>query len=298
MNRTQPIIKRQQQGSITVASAIVLPVLVVFIGLALTYSFALTQQTQLGNASESAAMFLALRDADDEARNLPAAQAIVQQFNGLQNVPQSNVQLTHRNSEYRINTQQQARRFSQHKLAENVMVNNTGAASANSKVGGQFDIALVLDLSSSLNGSIPQVKQEISDVVDEIQAKFGDGNVRLALVPFTHFVTIEDAEWLPESQSGLECIDGQSFTGNTASDHLVDITATANEVFYTPDQLNLINHWNRPKDTTWLEEGCPDVGTVSLTEDLEQIKTRVNRFQGSNSSMTVYHHAVIYGAEC
>ena len=289
--------KRKQQGSITVAAAVVLPVLVIFIGLALTYSYAMVQQTQLGNASESAAIYLAKRDAKDEQRNLPAALAIVQQFNGLNKAQQSSIGLVHSNDTYRVNAQLNSEKFGSHKQSDNLKVSNKGTASTKSKPGGQFDIAMVLDLSSSLNSSIPQIKRTLNQVVDEIQTNFGDGNVRLSIVPFTNFVSIEDADWLPASANGIECVTGMSYIPGFFGTQLrEDVATTASEVLNIPSELRRINHWSRPLDTTFLDEGCPDIGTVSLTEDMEKIKTRVNRFQGSNSLFTVYHHAVIYGA--
>ena len=77
---------KKQQGMIFVAALLVTLPLIALGAMAITVSIIFAKQIQLGNASEVASMYIALRDASHEDKqtgsDLSAATAIIKQFNG------------------------------------------------------------------------------------------------------------------------------------------------------------------------------------------------------------------------
>ncbi|REL25958.1 pilus assembly protein [Thalassotalea euphylliae] len=280
-----------QQGVVAIATAIVLPVLVLFIGLALTYSYALIQQSQLGNAAESAAIFLAQRQATDNQRDLPSAQAVIRQFNGLRPTNLSQLNLTRADGDYRLLTSQTMPSFGNQALAKNLQVSNQGAATG--QKSGRFDIALIVDLSGSQAGSTGYTKYQINQVVSEIQKNFSSGNVRLGLLPFSAYVAVENVDWLPASQNRIRCVSAMSYyrdANGQLQPHLPDIP---DDIFR--DYQTLLHIENIDKANAYLGE-CPDIAAVPLTTDLNKIRDRINQHQRADSHYTAIHHSVVFGA--
>ncbi|PAJ72558.1 hypothetical protein CJF42_20615 [Pseudoalteromonas sp. NBT06-2] len=300
VNSTVGISLKSQQGMSLIASLIVIPVLLLIGGIAVTLSNTLGAQTHLGDASEAAAMYISKRNLDNESENLSAATAFINQYSGLSDV--TDISISKEVNGYRV----KARLDTPHILVPTdnsnvIKVANQGAAATASSQ--KFDIALVIDLSGSQKGSIGDLKTILSDVIDTLEQRFGIGNVRLSLVPFSNYVSIENADWLPESHNRLQCIDAISFRQgqydiNTGSySYIRSDEDTVDDVFTHYQDLLYISTTPRPYDTKWLEEGCPDIASLPLTEDFSKVIQRINEHEEpSNSGITIYYHSIIMGA--
>lgn len=287
-------INNKQQGMITMAAAVILPVLVIFIGLALTYSYALTQQTQLGNASEAAAMYVAKRGADDKLRNLPTAHALIQQFNGLKNLSSSDISLSYSGDQYRISSNQQSLAFIKSKSTTGLKVVNKGAASNANKAGAQFDIALAIDLTGSIGNGIDDVKRILNNVIDNLTSQFGENNIRISLIPFSKYVSVKDADWLPTSSGNIRCLDSLSLTSATGFPRY---PLTVDQLFDDPTSIFLRSY---PRDTSPALTDpnariCPHIPVLPLTTNFTQIKAEINKINYLDA-YTITYHSVIMAA--
>jgi len=294
LNNIVDLSLKRQQGMSLIASLIVIPVILLIGGIAVTLSNTLGAQTHLGDASEAAAMYISKRNLDNESANLSAATAFINQYSGLSDV--TDISISKEVNGYRV----KARLDTPHILLPSdnnnvIKVANQGAAGSASSQ--KFDIALVIDLSASQKGSISDLKATLSSVINTLEQRFGVGNVRLSLVPFSNYVSVENADWLPESHNRLQCIDAISFRKGLFNSYIRSDTETVDDVFTHYQDLLHISAKPRPLDTTWIEEGCPDIASLPLTEDFSKVIQRINEHEEpSNSGITIYYHSIIMGA--
>ncbi|SFC74770.1 TadE/TadG family type IV pilus assembly protein [Pseudoalteromonas denitrificans] len=291
--QTYPKIKRQQ-GISVIAALFVIPVLLLIGGIGVTLSNTLAAQTHLGNASEAAAMYIAKRNLDNNTENLSAATAFINQYSGLADV--NDVSISKEVNGYRVKSRFDTAYILLPGNNSNVIkVANQGAAGTGKQL--QFDIALVIDLSGSQKSSIETLKNTLSNIIEQLDQRFESGNIRIALVPFSFLVSVEDANWLPESHNRLQCVDAISFKSSINGELVSSADKTAEDVFTHYQDLLHIRYQPRPEDTTWIEEGCPDIATLPLSEDLSKVSKRIQEhIEPSNVGMTIYYHSIIMGA--
>ena len=287
----------KQRGVIILATLLALPTLLLLGGVAVTLTHGMTTHTQLGNAAESAAMFLSQRNAGDANRDRRDAYNLISQFSGVGHLDEAQLTISQENNGYRV----AARASTPYWLLaprqgeSQMTLSHEGAAGVASSE--QIDIVMVIDLSSSQAADIARLQQTLKELTDNLERRFTSGNIRIGLIPFSFYPSIQDADWLPESRDGIECTDSTSYTDGLFGQLRGDAQQTVDDLFTPPDQLRQITHRPRPKDTTFLDERCPDIGSLALTEEMSRVKARIDAHQEpSNSGITTYHHSVIFGA--
>ena len=288
---------KKQQGVVMLAALLTLPTLLLLGGVAITLTHGMTTHTQLGNAAESAAMFLSQRDAGDPNRDRQDAYNLVRLFSGVGSLDESQLTISQENNGYRVTAQASTPYWllTPRQGESRMTLNHQGAAGVASSE--QIDIVMVIDLSSSQGADIARLQQTLKDLTDSLEQRFSSGNIRIGLLPFSFLPSIRDADWLPESHDGIECVSGMAYVPGLFGGSYADSQQTVTDLFTPPEQLLEISHRTRPQDTTWIVEGCPDIGSLALTEDMSRVKARIDAHQElSNEQVTTYHHSVIFGA--
>lgn len=286
---------KKERGSVVLAMLIVLPVILLLAGVTLTISNSLASQSQLGNASEAAAMYLAKRELLNSAQASNAdASHFIRQFSQTNDL--NKVTLNKENSGYRVKASASMPYLLLAPSDGKVPVSNQGAAGiASSK--SKVDIILMLDLSSSQSLSIAGTIGDLNRMISTIERRYEPGTIRLGLMPFSFLPSIDDALWLPESATRLQCITATSVKSGLFGSIREDIKGTVNDLFLPPSQIQMAKPVARPLDTTWLTEKCPDIGALALTTKLDKVRARINQHkEKSNGGITIYHHALIMSA--
>ncbi|NRD73431.1 VWA domain-containing protein [Shewanella sp. VB17] len=142
-----------------------------------------------------------------------------------------------------------------------------------------IDLALVLDISGSMSGQLPQLKRIITSAIEDIHQQDTDetGAVRFSLVPFQSGVGVINAPWMPESAGKITCVDGLSY-----GQHSVDYAATVDDLGKSAASLEI----KTVSPSEWLDACSSDVTILPLTDDLKRVTKSVNALttDGSTSS--------------
>ena len=290
-------LSKRQRGFSMVAILIIIPSLLVLAGTAVTVAIGLNIQHQLGTASESAAMYFAKRKVltGDEATQTQVREFMAQ-FTSVGNI--DNIEIINIANGYRIKANSSVPIFMMPQLGNSFKVSNQGAASVEYNNNSKVDIVLLLDLSPSQILGLQDTIDNLHRIISTISARYEPGNIRIGVMAFSFLPSIVDADWLPQSFSGIECVSSTVFIGGMlGANRPANANKTVDNLFTLPNNLRNIAQKSRPLDTTFLNEGCPDVGSLLPTSDLNKVKQHISSHtQRSNAQVSVYHHALIYGA--
>ncbi|MGR5145336.1 hypothetical protein ACQKP8_02160 [Photobacterium alginatilyticum] len=145
------------------------------------------------------------------------------------------------------------------------------------------EFSLVLDISGSMVKKLPQLKQIITDVIEDINSL--NSQVRFSIVPFQTGVTVKDAPWYSKSLTKAKCVDGLSYTAGRW-----DPEKTVDDLDSPAATLSMHDVTPGP----WLDR-CSETATIlPLTADLSQLKSYVAGLKTSGSS-TASYQGLIWG---
>lgn len=292
------VINLRQRGFSMMALLIMIPSLLLLTGTAVTVTVGLNTQHQLGLASESAAMYFAKRKAlTGKLATVDLVRQFMSQFTFVGKI--SEVEVIALTNGYRVKATSTLPIFMMPSIGDNFEVSNQGAAEIDINLSEKVDIVLLLDLSSSQNRGLSNTISELHRVVADIEQRYEPGNIRIGIMAFSFLPSIADADWLPESFQGIECVSATVYKPGLFSSTPTrsNEQAVVDNIFTLPNDLLHIDHSARALDTTWLEEGCPDVSSLLPTADLEAVRDKISEHeQPSNVSMTIYHHGLIFAA--
>lgn len=297
MNRFSTSMNIKQRGFSMLALLIIIPSMILLAGTAVTVSLGLNTQHQLGLASESAAMYFAKRKAvSGQEATVAQVTGFLNQFSSVGRVTE--VVVTPLTNGYRVRATSSVPILMMPDLGDSFTVTNHGAAEIEYRNSSKVDIVLMLDLSSSQTIGLQDTIDDLHRVITSIEGRYEPGNIRMGLMAFSFFPSISDADWRPQSHQGIECVSSTVYVpglfGGLVASSPDDVVAN---LFTLPQNLSDIGGHTRPLDTTWLSEGCPDVGSLFPTADLSAVKQRVSSHaEESNSQITIYQHALIYAA--
>ncbi|BAJ01079.1 TadE/TadG family type IV pilus assembly protein [Shewanella violacea] len=149
-----------------------------------------------------------------------------------------------------------------------------------------MDLALVLDISSSMSAQLPQLKLIINGALEEIRQQDPNevGGVRFSLVPFETGVGVLNAPWMPKSAAKVTCVDGLSY-----GQHSVDYARTVDDLAEPAANLNIKSVFA----SQWLDACSMDATILPLTQDLNLVKQRVDALVTSGTTSS--YQGLIWG---
>ncbi|NRB66073.1 MAG: VWA domain-containing protein [Vibrio sp.] len=150
------------------------------------------------------------------------------------------------------------------------------------------EMTLVLDISSSMTGSIESLKRILIRAIERIERDNvqidGRRAISISIVPFSDGVSARNTAWLEEK--GVFCIDG--LTKQAGGSVLV------NETVQNLDRIHSEKAVSHRKPGKFLAD-CSDSATlVPLTDDMSEVKTAINAL--TTTGGTHSYQGIIWGA--
>mgnify|MGYP000648263026 CR=1 FL=1 len=205
MNRFSTSMNIKQRGFSMLALLIIIPSMILLAGTAVTASLGLNMQHQLGLASESAAMYFAKRKAvSGQEATVAQVTGFLNQFSSIGRI--TDVVVTPLTNGCRVRATSSVPILMMPDLGDSFSVTNHGAAEIDYRNTSKVDIVLMLDLSSSQTIGLQDTIDDLHRVITSIEGRYEPGNIRMGLLAFSFFPSITDADWIPESFQGIECV--------------------------------------------------------------------------------------------
>ena len=184
---------KKQQGMIFVAALLVTLPLIALGAMAITVSFIFAKQIQLGNASEVASMYIALRDASHEDKqtgsDLSAATAIIKQFNGLADIGTDSVHMNEDNGIYQLSISSESEYFL---LGDQGVISIKGSTNLVSGINQHnLELSIIMDYSGSMYGETDEMQATLAQLTDLLTIKDGSyQQAKVAITPFSDGITL------------------------------------------------------------------------------------------------------------
>ncbi|MBN3492562.1 Tad domain-containing protein [Vibrio neptunius] len=150
------------------------------------------------------------------------------------------------------------------------------------------EMTLVLDISSSMTGSIETLKRILIRAIERIERDNvqidGRRAISISIVPFSDGVSARNTAWLEEK--GVFCIDG--LTKQAGGSVLV------NETVRNLDRIHSEKAVSHRKPGEFLADCSASATLVSLTDDMNEVKTAINALTTTGGTRS--YQGVIWGA--
>lgn len=158
--------------------------------------------------------------------------------------------------------------------------------------GGNMDVSLVVDVSSSMgqslagggsDSSLAQLQSTVLDLLQQLPASAAVG-----LVPYHEGVSLNGALWLPRSYGQKLCIDAFSDL-----DPVIDAADVVEQTFYNDRLLNVTTTPQHGNDS--LAENCPSAPLFPPTLDRLLIEQTIRQLPNAEGGGTRSAPGVIWG---
>ncbi|MGF1717220.1 VWA domain-containing protein [Photobacterium chitinilyticum] len=290
--RVQPQQALRQRGAISLTFVMLLPVLLAVISVAIFFSMYTLAVVRAGQASDAASVACAYQQR--------GSNSVIQRYLDYYRpvfVPDAFL------ASHQLDAQQGCQISAQYNFEPlmpevlptvaqgktQVHVNSVSTSRLLTSVASKStDFSLVLDISGSMVEELPELKQIITHVIEDIDPL--NNKVRFSIVPFQTGVTVKNAPWYPVSNRKAKCVDGLSYTAGRWGLEVMDPEQTV-------DDLNLPASRLTMKEVTpgpWLDR-CSETATIlPLTDDFSQLKSYVSKLETSGSN-TASYQGLIWG---
>ncbi|KXO13165.1 Protein TadG, associated with Flp pilus assembly [Moritella sp. JT01] len=280
---------QRQRGAITLTFAFTLPAIVSL--LAITVFFAMYSQVVIraGQATDSAVLACAYQ----QSNNTEVTGNILEYYrpNFVLPVLNKSVDLNSKNgcqikAQYRFkpamlralpvdikgSVEIKSNSLSRSKLIRNVNV-----------IQDPVDFSLVLDISGSMSGDLPELKKIITDVINDIDPN--SNQVRFSIVPFQTGVGVTGAPWLLSSEDSPKCVDSLVYTNGN-----LDADKTVQSLNYPSNRLD----FDETTPRRFLDRCSETSFILPLTNNLHNVIRHVELLETSGGS-TASFQGFIWG---
>ena len=155
---------------------------------------------------------------------------------------------------------------SRSKLVQNVNV-----------IQNPVDFSLVLDISGSMTSDLPELKNIITDVINDIDPN--SNQVRFSIVPFQTGVGVTGAPWLLSSEASPKCVDGLVYTNGN-----LDADKTVQSLNYPSKKLD----FNEVTPDRFLDRCSETSFILPLTNNLNNVIRYVELLETTGGSTASY----------
>lgn len=150
------------------------------------------------------------------------------------------------------------------------------------------EMTLVLDISSSMTGSIDTLKSILTRAIERIEQDNvkidGRRAISISIVPFSDGVSARNADWLDDK--GVFCIDG--LTKESGGSVLV------NETVQNLDRIHSEKAVSHRAPDEFLADCSASATVVPLTDNMSEVKTAINALTTTGGTRS--YQGVIWGA--
>ncbi len=295
----------QQRGSISIAALLMIPAILAMGAIAIDVSQQLRFKARLADAAEAAALAVAQRNADSLTEDSALAQFYLNAYFTAGDAPVLD-EVVNLGNGYQVNA---------HADVSALLVNDffasasdstpvTTSAAAGSSSGGSVaaEIALVLDMSGSMNGQkYNELKAATREVVD-----LAGGDFYVALVPFSKGSSVINMPWNAGTTNQKSCVPPfspfryNSWSGSYETQYYNFSTgvpaAMVNHMFDVP---NLPRPYDRYdwSGGPWLVENCAINVITPLSNDKAVLNAAIDAWQvAEGSSTTASLYGYLWGA--
>jgi Flp pilus assembly protein TadG len=273
---------RRSEGNITVLFALSLMALIVACGVAIDYGRYLTSKTALQAAVDAAALQVSARDSTDETEMKALAQTVLQDTYasmGFGEIGDTKLTIDKDTLTLSAEAQMPSTLMGLTGVSEMTLEGKTEI----SKSSTNLEVALVLDVSSSVSTMIAAVKENAISLAETvIENSDSSAETRVSVIPFDDAVNVGTYATAARGlitpgtcyTTGCEYFKGRNYYGSyttfTWSNCVTERTGT---YAYTddPPSTSYVGHYY----TTATKPRCPNV-IVPLSDDLETIKSTIS----------------------
>lgn len=186
--------RREQHGNISIVFSLAIVPFLLAAGLAADYGRAVNAKNVIQSASDAAALAAAaMTGANNTQRTTMAQSVFAANFNGPKNIQVGEFEVTFYQQRVRV-TANAAVDTALMKLVGVDQIPVSITTEVNMPSSSKAEIALVLDYSGSMNGSLNGEKKYITmrraakELVSDLTQSAESGDVKISLVPFSHHV--------------------------------------------------------------------------------------------------------------
>lgn len=180
-------LKRERNGNFSIITALLLPVLLGVVGVAVDFTLAVNEALRLQAATDAAALAVARQPDLSDKETVALARAMLV-GNGSELDAQFSVNRVGTSAQV-VGEAKVKTTFSAVLGFDYLPVSRVSVANVSED---KFEIAMVLDTTGSMEGGkLTAMKQAATDLVDDLSAKITKpANLKFALVPFSSFVNV------------------------------------------------------------------------------------------------------------